>query len=68
MLSQKTLEQNSFLECQHCAKQDFPDVGANYKGGANLLVPKISQKNCIKMKKLGRGACPKFYYVDPPLA
>ena len=36
--------------------------------GANLFFGQISQKNCMKMKKIRpEGGRSKFYCVDPPL-
>ena len=41
--------------------------GANSRGGATTLLSNFPQ-NCMKLKDFGPGgACPKFYYVDPPL-
>ena len=50
------------------------DPGFPRGGGANspgvgrqhTILPKFP-KNCMKLKEFGPGACPKFYYVDPPL-
>ena len=53
--------------------QDFPEEGApTPQGGGgrqHTILPKFP-KNCMKLKEFGppgRGARPKFYYVDPPL-
>ena len=55
------------------ADPGFPrGEGANSPGGGrqHTILPKIP-KNCMKLKEFGppggRGAHPKFYYVDPPL-
>ena len=42
--------------------------GANPKNGGNqpIIWPKFAKKY-TKMKKMGRGGRPKFYYVYPPL-
>ena len=34
--------------------RDFQDLGANPKGGANLLFGQFLPKNCMKMEKLNQ--------------
>ena len=38
----------------------------SHKRHQSIIWPKFAE-NCMKMKKIGLGACPKFYYVGPPL-
>ena len=57
---------------ENCSVADpgFPrGGGTNPPGGANIWFCQIFQKTALNWKNLsrGEGACPKFYYVDPPL-
>ena len=36
------------------------------EGRQPIIWPKFAE-NCMKLEKIGPGARPKFYYVDPPL-
>ena len=44
----------------------FPSTSKRGRGRYPIIWSNFLEK-CMKMKKVGSGAPPKFYYVDPPL-
>ena len=48
-------------------KKNIQELSANPSEGRHPIIRSNFPENCMKMRKMGKGARPQFVYIDPPM-